>query len=38
MMRRFIGQAQAHSGATQLCSRPGLRRAVWFTPSAQHPA
>ena len=36
-IRRLAGQAQPHSGATQLCSDPGLRRAAWFTPSARTP-
>jgi len=36
-IRRLAGQAQPHSGATQFCSDPGLRRAVWLTPSARAP-
>src|SRR5580658_8119378 len=37
-IRRFAGQAQPHSSATQDCSVHGLRRAVWFTPPANEPA
>ena len=35
--RRFAGQAQPQSGATQSCCGHGVRRAAWLTPPARTP-
>src|SRR6266511_6496040 len=37
MIRRFDGQAHAHSGATHDCCEPGFLRAAWFTPPLKIP-